>query len=114
MNMRMLAPALVLAAAPGGYPMLSTNCRVGFALLFFSISASVLAANTSDETAIRVAVIAFQEAWNHHDMKAMAGVFTEDADLNNVLGTRWQGISAQALGDLELVHQLGVCLIIRT
>ncbi len=43
----------------------------------------------------------------------MAGVFTEDADLINVLGTRWQGISAQALGGLELVHQLGVCLIIR-
>ncbi len=76
MNMRMLAPALVLAAAPGGYPMLSTNCRVGFALLFFSISASVLAANTSDETAIRVAVIAFQEPWNHHGMKGRWRAFS--------------------------------------
>ncbi len=81
--------------------MLVTNRLVGFALLFFSIGASVFAANTSDETAIRVAVIAFQEAWNHHDMKAMGDVFTEDANLINVLGTRWQGRA-------EIVKALGV------
>lgn len=81
--------------------MLLTNRLVAFALLLFSICASAVAANTSDETAIRVAVIAFQEAWNHHDMKAMGDVFTEDANLINVLGTRWQGRA-------EIVKALGV------
>ena len=46
---------------------------------------------TPDEAGIRDAVMAFQEAWNHHDMKAMGDVFTKDADLINVVGTRWQG-----------------------
>jgi uncharacterized protein (TIGR02246 family) len=57
-----------------------------------AVSPSAPAAETaSDEQSIRTAVVAFQEAWNHHDMKAMADVFTEDADLINVVGTRWQG-----------------------
>ena len=49
------------------------------------------AAKTPDEAGMRAAVMAFQEAWNNHDMKAMGDVFTEDADLINVVGTRWQG-----------------------
>ena len=49
------------------------------------------AAKIPDEVGIRAAVMAFQEAWNNHDMKAMGDVFTEDADLINVVGTRWQG-----------------------
>jgi uncharacterized protein (TIGR02246 family) len=48
-------------------------------------------AKPSDEQNILAAVMAFQEAWNRHDMTAMKDVFTEDADLINVLGTRWQG-----------------------
>jgi uncharacterized protein (TIGR02246 family) len=30
-------------------------------------------------------------SWNHHDMRAWAACFTEDADYINVLGTHWQG-----------------------
>jgi uncharacterized protein (TIGR02246 family) len=70
------------------------------ALLFASAIASP-AKKTSDEPGIRAAVVAFQEAWNHHDMKAMANVFTEDADLINVVGTRWQGRA-------DIVKALGV------
>jgi uncharacterized protein (TIGR02246 family) len=61
------------------------------AALLFASAATFRANKVSDETGIRVAVTAFQEAWNHHDMKAMGDVFTEDADLINVVGTRWQG-----------------------
>ena len=57
-----------------------------------------------DEMGIRAAVIAFQEAWNHHDMKAMANVFTEDADLINVVGTRWQG-KANIVKALGVFHR---------
>jgi len=60
-------------------------------VLLFASAATSSSEKTSDEAGVRAAVIAFQEAWNHHDMKAMADVFTEDADLINVVGTRWQG-----------------------
>jgi uncharacterized protein (TIGR02246 family) len=59
--------------------------------VLFASAATSSAEKVSDEPGIRDAVIAFQEAWNHHDMKAIGNVFTEDADLINVVGTRWQG-----------------------
>ena len=31
------------------------------------------------------------QAWNRHDMKAMAALFTEDADFINVAGHHWKG-----------------------
>ena len=48
--------------------------------------------------------MAFQEAWNNHDMKAMGDVFTEDADLINVVGTRWQG-RADIIKPLGVFHR---------
>ena len=59
--------------------------------VLFASAATSSAEKVSDKPGIRDAVIAFQEAWNHHDMKAIGNVFTEDADLINVVGTRWQG-----------------------
>jgi uncharacterized protein (TIGR02246 family) len=73
---------------------------VPVALLLASAATSP-AEQASNEPGIRVAVMAFQEAWNHHDMKAMGDVFTEDADLINVVGTRWQGRA-------DIVKALGV------
>jgi uncharacterized protein (TIGR02246 family) len=64
---------------------------IGLVGCLFAFSAKGFAAKPSDEQSILAAVMAFQEAWNHHDMKAMKDVFTEDADLVNVMGTRWQG-----------------------
>ena len=83
--------------------MRSIRYMAGFGLagLLWMVGANMFAANTSDETAIRASVIGFQEAWDHHDMKAMADVFTEDANLINVLGTRWQGRA-------DIVKALGV------
>lgn len=84
-----------------------TSRLVGFGLLglFFAMVGNAPAAKTSDEPAIRAAVMAFQEAWNHHDMKAMGDVFTEDADLINVLGTRWQG-RANIVKALGVYHRV--------
>jgi uncharacterized protein (TIGR02246 family) len=33
----------------------------------------------------------FVAAWNSHDMRAFAGLFTEDADFVNVVGMWWKG-----------------------
>jgi len=82
-------------------PLANRLIPFGLVWLLFATSANGPAAKTSDEQGIRTAVMAFQEAWNHHDMKAMADVFTEDADLINVLGTRWRGRA-------DIVKALGV------
>ena len=52
-----------------------------------------------DETEIRAVEIGLQEAWNHHDMKAWANLFTEDADFVNVAGWWWKG-----RGEIEKKH----------
>jgi uncharacterized protein (TIGR02246 family) len=65
---------------------------LGILALVSIIGLSAFAAGVSDdETAIRASVMGFQEAWNHHDMKAMGSLFTEDADLINVGGMHWCG-----------------------
>ena len=46
---------------------------------------------SQDETAIRNVETGLQEAWNHHDAKAFASLFTEDADCVNVVGWWWKG-----------------------
>ena len=47
---------------------------------------------SQDETAaIRNVEKSLQEAWNHHDAKAFASFFTEDADCVNVVGWWWKG-----------------------
>jgi uncharacterized protein (TIGR02246 family) len=44
-----------------------------------------------DETEIRKVMMALDDAWNHHDMKAFANQFAEDADQVNVAGWWWKG-----------------------
>jgi uncharacterized protein (TIGR02246 family) len=44
-----------------------------------------------DEIEIRRVETEQQEAWNRHDAKAYASLFTEDADGVNVLGWWWKG-----------------------
>src|SRR5438552_2298716 len=46
-----------------------------------------------DETAIRNLQIRQQEAWNHHDAKAYASLFSQDADVVNVVGWWWKSRS---------------------
>jgi uncharacterized protein (TIGR02246 family) len=46
---------------------------------------------SQDETEIRKVMMALDEAWNRHDMKAFASQFAEDADQVNVAGWWWKG-----------------------
>jgi uncharacterized protein (TIGR02246 family) len=46
---------------------------------------------SQDESEIRNVMMALDEAWNHHDMKAFANQFAEDADQVNVAGWWWKG-----------------------
>ena len=44
-----------------------------------------------DEELIRQAARRWEEAWNAHDMAAMATLVSEEADFVNVWGLHWQG-----------------------
>lgn len=58
--------------------------------IFFSRTARC-DSRESDEAAIRNVETQQQEAWNRHDAKAYANLFTEEGDCVNVVGWRWQG-----------------------
>ena len=51
------------------------------------------------ENAIHAVIKRFVDAWNHHDAKAFAAVFSEDADFTNV-----RGIGASGRGAIEAFH----------
>jgi uncharacterized protein (TIGR02246 family) len=65
----------------------------GFAIsIFVTALAAAFGANTGqDEAEIRQVEAGLQEAWNRHDAKAFANLFTEDADCVNVVGWWWKG-----------------------
>jgi len=66
--------------------------RCTMILLTAALARPVLRAGQSpDETEIRKVELGLQEAWNHHDMKAWANLFAEDADFVNVAGWWWKG-----------------------
>ena len=58
-----------------------TICFLLFPLLFTAQTSA-----ETDEHAIRAVMDRFMDAWNHHDAKAFAAVFAEDADFTNVRG----------------------------
>lgn len=47
----------------------------------------------SDEGKIRAIAARWEHAWNTHDMKALAALFTDDADFVNVGARHWKGRS---------------------
>lgn len=62
-----------------------------FAFLTVTI-VPVRGATVEDEAAIRSVVGAQQQdAWNRHESKIYAGLFTEDCDVVNLPGWRWKG-----------------------
>lgn len=58
------------------------------------------APQASDEASIRQLENEQAAAWNHHDAKAYAALFSEEGDVVNVLGWWWQG-RAQIQSKLE-------------
>jgi uncharacterized protein (TIGR02246 family) len=53
----------------------------------------------SDEAAIRAVMNSFMDAWNRHDAKAWAALFSEDADFTNV-----RGMGASGRSNIEEFH----------
>ena len=66
-------------------------CVLSLSLLATLTAQSVRADESSDLAAIRAVEQQQAEAWNRHDAKAYAALFTEDADVVNVLGWWWKG-----------------------
>jgi uncharacterized protein (TIGR02246 family) len=58
--------------------------------------------NSKDEDLVRKVLTDFTDAWNKHDAKAFAAIFTEDADFTNVRGT-----SARGRSEIEKHHEPG-------
>lgn len=72
-----LALALAVPAALAQQPMTATTLPT--------------ALSADDETAVRGLVNGFADAWNHHDMKAMHDLDTDDVEWVNVVGQHWRG-----------------------
>jgi uncharacterized protein (TIGR02246 family) len=60
-------------------------------LAFAALSGIAAAATSDDESAIRQVQTLQADAWNRHDSKAYAALFTEDGDCVNVVGWWWKG-----------------------
>lgn len=65
------------------------------------VASSAHAAERSDDAAIRAVEQEQARAWNAHDIVSYAALFTEDADVINVLGWHWRSRD-------ELQQKLGI------
>ena len=77
---------------------LGAVCFLLFPLLFMGQPSAGQTGET-DERAIRAVMDRFLDAWNHHDAKAFATVFAEDADFTN-----WRGTGASGRTKIEAFH----------
>ena len=76
------------------------DMRVLFAFVLFALALTPSRAAgqaAEDERQIREITAKWEEAWNRHDMKAGAELFTEEADFVNVNGNLWKGRQALPL-----------------
>lgn len=60
-------------------------------LIVTAPSEIAFAERNQDDSEIRNVQTRQQEAWNHHDAKAYASLFTDDGDVVNVVGWWWKG-----------------------
>jgi uncharacterized protein (TIGR02246 family) len=58
---------------------------------------------SADDAAIRAVEARQVQTWNAHDIRGYVALFTEDADVVNVLGWRWRG-RAELERKLTLAH----------
>ena len=61
-------------------------------------------ATNLDEQAIKDVLHGYGDAWNRHDMKALAELFTDDANWVNIVGMHWSGKAAVVRGH-EAYHR---------
>lgn len=65
---------------------------VAVLVMVMACDASALGADRArDESEIRQLQARQQDAWNRHDAKAYAALFSDDGDVVNVVGWRWKG-----------------------
>ena len=62
-----------------------------FALALAALGGTASSATSDEENAIRQVQTTQADAWNRHDAKAYAALFTEDGDCVNVVGWWWKG-----------------------
>jgi uncharacterized protein (TIGR02246 family) len=67
--------------------------------LLFPLLLNAQTSTGQDEHAIHAVMDRFMDAWNHHDAKAFAAVFAEDADFTNV-----RGVGASGRAKIEAFH----------
>jgi uncharacterized protein (TIGR02246 family) len=71
---------------------MSENLSKALVLSVVFLTANIFAAGQADEEAAIRALEARQpEAWNKHDAKAYANLFTENGDCVNIVGWWWKG-----------------------
>lgn len=61
-----------------------------FAVILFALATPALP-RVDERAAAAAPANAFVNAWNHHDMNALADLYTSDADFVNVIGLWWHG-----------------------
>lgn len=72
--------------------MTKTLANISLVISLIALPRIASCASSEDETAaIRQVEMQQQEAWNRHDAKAYANLFSEDGDCVNVVGWRWKG-----------------------
>lgn len=60
-------------------------------LLALGFAVPIYAQSEADEAKVRALASHWERAWNTHDMKALAALFTDDADFVNVGARHWKG-----------------------
>ncbi len=70
---------------------MNTLLKVSFLLLIVGMHSPALAQAADGEAQIKRIAANWERAWNKHDMKLLAGLFTEDADFVNVGAKHWRG-----------------------
>jgi uncharacterized protein (TIGR02246 family) len=75
-----------------------------FAGSMMAMSSSIAGDAASDEQSVRQVATAYEEAWNKHDMGAMAALFTDDVEWVNIVGMWWRGLSEVKRGH-KWVHE---------
>jgi uncharacterized protein (TIGR02246 family) len=59
---------------------------------------AAFAQDASEQTEIRAVVARYAEAWNRHDIAALADILTDDTDWINIVGMHWRGKAAVLKG----------------
>jgi uncharacterized protein (TIGR02246 family) len=59
---------------------------------------------SSDEQSVRQVATAYEQAWNKHDMEALASLFTDDAEWVNIVGMWWRGLPEVKRGH-QWIHE---------